>query len=640
MPTRAQRKPTRSSQGRAAVAAATPKHGAPTPFPLKPAPRLAGFHWAIGALLVVATLAVCFRATRNPFVNYDDQQYVVENAHVQQGLTWATVKWAFAATEADNWHPLTWLSHALDCQLYGLKPPGHHLTSILLHALNAGMLFVLLAGATGKTWRSLIVAALFAVHPFNVESFTWIAERKNVLSMFFFLLALAAYGWYVRKPGVSRYLAVAALFALGLMAKPMIVTLPFALLLLDFWPLRRVNSVAPSSDFPLRQYSFTRLAVEKLPLLILSAASCVMTVIAQRGAIAPNQRLPYLARVLNAIYAYSTYLLKGIWPLKLASFYPYEGLRMGGWIFLVSLLVLSGGSYLAWRERSRIYPPIGWLWFLGTLVPVIGIVQVGNQAMADRYAYLPLIGIFCVAVWGAADFRQERRLRATPFAIAAGVVLVFFSILTWRQIAVWNSSFDLWSHALRVTKDNFLAEDYVGSAILLQNYEATGQRYSQEALVHFQNAVRINPEDPISHLNLGADLHEHGQLRDAVEQYKTVLLLTEDPHLVVKALIDLGAASHQLGDYAAARQYYREVLQRDPGNHVVFENMGKLAMDERIQQMSASVAAHPSADAYLQLGELQQAAGHPTAARASFQTALKMNPALPDAQEALNTLGN
>ncbi len=594
--------------------------------------------WILCGLLMVVTLGVYFRATTNPFVNYDDQDYVVDNPHVQQGLTEATLRWAFTTTDAHNWHPLTWLSHALDCQLFGLKPAGHHASSILLHALNTGLLFLLLVCATGMSGRSLLVAALFALHPLNVESVAWVAERKTLLSMFFLLLTLAVYGWQARKPGLGRYLVVALLFALGLSAKPMVVTLPFALLLLDFWPLQRVRGLPASSAFPVPQYPLGRLAVEKLPLMLLAAASSAITMMAQRGVISYNQDLPLLARFFNAIYAYSAYVTKALWPAHLALFYPYEGMRMNGWQFGFSLVVLGGGSYWVWRTRRRIYPVVGWLWFLGTLVPMIGIVQVGNQAMADRYAYLPLIGLFCVVVWGAADFMRSRQLPLRPIAIVAGLLLLALSGWTWRQIGFWSSSLDLWSHALRVTQDNFMAENYVGSAILLQTYQTTGKRTSEEAMAHFENAMRINPRDPIAHLNVGADLHEHGRFQEALEQYELVLGLTEDPQLLMKALINLGAVSQQLGNYAAAKQYYLQVLKLDPGNQTVFMTMGKLGMEERIQELSASAALHPSRDQYFQLGQLQQAAGHVPDARVSFEAALKLDPRFSAARDALSGL--
>jgi tetratricopeptide (TPR) repeat protein len=594
--------------------------------------------FALCLLLATMVFAVYFRAIQNPFVNYDDQGYVVENLHVQQGLNLTTLRWALISTEADNWHPLTWLSHALDCQLFGLNPAGHHSTSIVLHALNSILLFLLLAGATKKTGRSFLVAALFALHPINVESVAWVAERKNVLSMFFFLLTLGAYGWYARRPSILRYLAVAGLFVLGLSAKPMIVTLPFVLLLLDFWPLQRVLPLPASADFPVSQASFWRLALEKLPLLALSLASSWITLIAQRGAMVSTVNLPFGARLLNAVYSYSSYILKAFWPTHLASFYPQEGIRLTGWQIQSSILLLVGISYLVWRNRARLYLPVGWFWFLGTLIPVIGLVQVGDQGMADRYAYLPLIGIFWIAVWGLADLAKTRNLNARVCTAMAALVLAVLSFATWRQIGFWRSSYDLWSHALQVTKDNFVAEDYVGTSLLLNNYEATGQRSSQEALVHFQNAERINPFDPISHLNVGADFHEHGQLHEAATEYETVLNLTRDPHLLSKSLVNLGAINRQLGNYSAARQYYTRALQVEPGNQAVFMSLGRLRMDEKIQELSASAARRPSPSAYFQLGQLQQAAGHTPEARVSFQAALKLDPKFADAQAALNDL--
>jgi Tfp pilus assembly protein PilF len=590
------------------------------------------------ALIIFATCAVYLRAAGNPFVNYDDQPYVTENSQVQQGLTRATFRWSLTTFDAGNWHPLTWLSHALDCQLYGLQPTGHHLTSILLHALNAEILFLLLACATGKTWRSLLLALLFALHPINVESVAWVSERKTVLSMFFFLLGLAAYGWYARNPKVVRYLLVALLFALALTAKPMVVTFPFALLLLDFWPLRRLQSQDPSTEFPVPQRRIGWLILEKTPLLLLAIASSAVTMMAQKGAIAQNEALPFLPRIVNAIYAYSAYLVKCFWPAHLASFYPYEGVRLNGWEFLFALFVLASFSYLAWRFRGRGYPSVGWLWFLGTLVPMIGIVQVGTQSMADRYAYLPLLGIFCAVVWGVADFAEARRISLRSLAYGAAALLVLLSVLTWRQIGVWHSSYDLWAHTLKVTRDNFMAEDYVGSAILLQTYEATGQRFSDEAFVHFQNAARINPNDPISHLNIGAYLHEHGELRQAAEQYQFVQQLTADPHLLSKSLTDLGAVDEQLGDYSAAKDAYLRSLKFEPGNRTVFMNLGKLGMEERIQELTAAVSHLPSPNAYFQLGQLQQAVGRSSDARNSFQAALQLDPNFSNASDALNRL--
>ncbi len=679
MPARAKSKKQRApAQPQPLIVTRPDSEGSFTKTAVSSVPGSAKLNIALCLLLGLATLAVYFRATTNPFVNYDDQGYVSENANVQKGLTWATVRWALVSTDASNWHPLTWLSHALDCQLYGLNPAGHHFTSVLLHALNALLIFLLLLRVTGATTRSLLVAAFFALHPLNVESVAWIAERKTVLCMLFFLLTLAAYGWYARRPGIGRYLAVTALFVAALMAKPMAVTLPFVLLLVDFWPLHRVLGFsAPSTVFPLEQRSFKSLALEKLPLLLLSVVSSVITIVAQGAAVSTNAALPLWARLANALYAYSMYLVKAVWPIHLAAFYPYQGSRLALWQGLLCLLFLVLVSAWAWQERATGFALVGWLWFLGTLVPVIGLVQVGDQAMADRYAYFPLIGFFVMLVWSIADWIGKRRLDPRPFVAAALVVLAAFSYLTWRQIGTWHSSFDLWTHALSVTTNNYMAEDYVGTVLLVDSFEKTGQRYSDEALGHFQRAAAINPWDAISHLNVAADYHEHGRLEDAVKEYDVVLGVTRDPHLLAKALFGLGNAQHQLGnekdaigayesalqvssdphmtarnllglgdvyraegDIPTARRYYQQAAKEDPKNRSAFASMGELAMDQRIQQLAAAAAAHPTPLAYVQIGQLQIAAGRPAQARTSFQTALKLDPKSRDAQDALKSLAD
>ena len=597
--------------------------------------------WTLCILLIMATLAIYYRAIRNPFVNYDDWGYVTENSHVQQGISRDTFRWALTATEEDNWHPLTWMSHALDCQLFGLNATGHHLTSVILHLMNAALLFFMLARVTGARWRSLLVAALFALHPINVESVAWVAERKNVLSMFFFLLSLGAYGWYARKPALSKYATVCLLFTLGLSAKPMIVTLPCVLLLMDFWPLGRVQGWSSlSPEFQVPQFRFAQLVTEKIPLFVLSAASSVVTVIAQRGAIRTNESYPFFIRLANAVYAYAMYVGKTLWPVRLGSFYPYQGETLSGWTIFLCLATLGAVSWFVWRNRSRAYLPVGWFWFLGTMIPMIGLVQVGDQAMADRYAYLPLVGLFVTIVWLLGDLLADKRLSARWAVTASGIAICALGLLTWRQIGYWASSFNLWSHALNVTTNNYMAEDYVGTALLVKAYEQQGQRYSEEALVHFQNAARINPRDAISHLNLGADLQERGQIPEAIEQYQAVLNITQDWRLIEKVYIDLGAAYHQLGDLEKSQQFYQAVLKIDPHNRTVFENLGKLGMDERIQQLSAAATANPSAKTYFQLGQVQQAAGRLVEARASYEAALSLNrdsAQVKNALAALNT---
>jgi protein O-mannosyl-transferase len=604
--------------------------------------------WLIAFALVVITAAVYSPVLWHPFVNYDDESYVVENDHIHAGVNSAMLRWALTSMDESNWHPLTWLSHALDCQMYGLDSAGHHATNLILHVLNAVLLFWLLFEATGSQWRSLAVAALFALHPLNVESVAWVAERKNVLSMFFLLLTLASYGWYARKPGALRYLSVAILFAAGLAAKPMIVTLPCALLLLDYWPLGRVQmGDAPLQASPFVRTSWLKLVLEKVPLLGLSAASSVITLYAQKMSMATTEALPLAQRLANAIYSYVMYLWKAVWPARLAVFYPHVGDRLAGWGVALCLMVLIGISWLAWTERrSRAYLLVGWLWFLGNMVPVIGLVQVGDQGMADRYVYLPLIGIFVAVVWGAAsifDTHQENWLRdrklAEPAVVVLGATAAVFCVLvflTVRQIATWRSSNDLWAHALQVTENNYLAEDYMGSALLEQAYETNGQRYSDEATAHFRNAARINPHDAISHLNLGADLHEHGKLQEAIEQYEEMLQYTRDEHLQAKAYIALGAAHAQLHDFSEAERFYRLALQLEPGNQGLFMRMGQLGMEEKIVQLSEAASAHPTAQQYLVLGQLQESAGHVAEARESYRQALKLNPKFEDARTSLS----
>ena len=366
-------------------------------------------------LLGAVTIALYSPVLWHSFVVLDDRDYVTANAHIHDGLSWRTIQWAFTSTEAANWHPLTWLSHALDYQLFALNPAGHHFDSVLIHALNAVLLFLLLEWVTRRVGPSLLVAALFALHPLNVESVAWVAERKNVLSTLFFILAIAAYVWYARKPEWRRYLLVAVLFAAGLMAKPMVITLPFVLLLLDYWPLERMSldetesAAAVAAEVP--RVAFSRLLLEKIPLLVLSAASAWITLIAQRPAKRTLADLPLGIRLENALVSYGSYLWKMLWPSRL-SFYPHSVSALPAWQWILSTLVLVGVSAIVIMFHRKRYLPVGWFWFLGTLVPVIGLVQVGEYAMADRYAYVPLIGIFVMIAWGLADLADAKHVRA------------------------------------------------------------------------------------------------------------------------------------------------------------------------------------------------------------------------------------
>jgi len=588
-------------------------------------------------LLVVATLALYNPVNRHPFVNYDDDRYVTENPHVQQGLNGDTIKWALAAKEQGNWHPLTWLSHALDYRLFHQNPIGHHFTSLLIHAANTVLLFLLLMYATERVGPSLLVAALFALHPINVESVAWVAERKSVLSTFFFFAALIAYCWYARKPGWQRYLAVAGLFVLALMSKPMVITLPCVLLLLDYWPLGRIEGGAVGSR-AVAQSPLPRLLVEKLPLLALSAASAVITAQAQQlgGAMRSTAQFSLAVRLQNAVVAYATYLWKMIWPSHLAPLYPHPGHSLPGWQVGISALVLLAVTGLALKFRSKGYLLTGWLWFLGTLVPVIGLVQVGDQAMADRYAYIPLVGIFVMVAWGTADWADSRHMALSARMILATCVLLALCFATNRQLGYWSSSFDLWTHALAVTDRNFIAHDNLGGALLLLGKP-------DEAYSHFQAAADINPLDPMSRSNLGVYLQEHGKLAEAMEQYNRTINLTSDAGLLAATYANLGVAYRKLGEDEKARDSYDQALRLNPNQSNAYMGLGQLLEkknrpDDAIHNYARAVELRPTDTGFLLLGHALESAGRRAEALAAYQAALKLSPDLPEAQHAVDAL--
>lgn len=583
-------------------------------------------------LLAVATLALYNPVNRHPFVNYDDDRYVTENPHVRQGLTTESIRWALTSTEQANWHPLTWMSHELDCTLFRLNPAGHHFTSILLHAVNGVLLFLLLMWATGRLGPSLFVAALFALHPINVESVAWIAERKNVLCTFFFFLALWAYGWYTRKPGWQRYLVVVAGFAAGLASKPMVITLPFVLLLLDYWPLERIRGEGNKGGL-----SWSRLVLEKLPLLALSAASAVITVQAQQagGSIRTTTEFSFTVRIANAIYAYALYLWKTIWPARLAPLYPHPGDTLAAWRVLLAALVLLTITVAVWKFRRRRYLLVGWLWFLGALVPVIGLVQVGEAAMADRYAYIPLIGVFVMIAFGIVDWAQQKNLAYWPVVPVVAVLLVL-ALVTNRQIGYWQSNYDLWSHTLAVTENNFVAEDNVGGALILEDKE-------EEAHPHFEAAARINPRDPMSHSNLGTYYQNHNRMREAIAHYEAAVDLTSDPGMLALTYANLGAAHMAVQEEDQARKSFEQSLQYNPTQFNAWLGLGLLAekqgkTPEAITDLSQSVAAQPTAQGYLELGRSLAQAGRNSDALDAYEQALKISPDLTEAQRAFDAL--
>lgn len=509
----------------------------------------------LSALLAVVTVALYYPAHHHPFVNYDDPDYVVENQNVQSGLNWATVEWAFSTRFASNWHPLTWLTHAAVCQFFGLNAGAHHDINLLLHVLNVVLLFWILLRAAGMAGRSFMVAALFALHPVNVESVVWVAELKTLLSTLFFFLALGAYGWYAQRPRPWRMAVVFVTFAFGLMAKPQIITFPFILLLWDYWPLGRLSTpwdAQAEATIPERlpQESLRRLLIEKVPLFFLSAASAVITMQVQHGA---RQWYPRSSRVGNAILAYGLYVKNAVWPSRLALLYPHPGssLRWAQAILSGSVLLAITGWAIAHRKHR--YLVVGWLWFLGALIPMLGIVQVGIQAMADRYAYIAFLGLFIMICWGVADFAQWKRLSPVVLPVTSILVLLALGGIARRQIGYWQTEEALWRHVLQVTSRNWMAEGQLGA-------ELSKQRRAEEAVAHYKNALAINPHDTTSNMGLAMYDLVHGNLPDAIPHYKIVV--EERPPaktpILVSAYLGLAKAYIGLGDRPQSQEFLRK----------------------------------------------------------------------------------
>jgi tetratricopeptide (TPR) repeat protein len=525
-------------------------------------------------ILVLVTVSVYLPVREYGFLLYDDPNYVSENKIVQSGLTWAGIKWAFTTFHASNWHPLTWLSHMLDCQLFGPSPGAHHLINVLFHAANAVVLLILLFRMTGAFAPAAFVAALFALHPLHVESVAWISERKDVLSTLFGLLALMAY-WRYTKRNQPRQLWLALMFyALSLMAKPMLVTLPFVMLLLDWWPLRRVSS----SDS--RVPSWKGLFVEKAPFFLLSAVSCVLTFLAQRGeAVAPLEQLPVATRLANAAASYVRYLAKTIWPIDLAV--PYPMLSGPPWpLVLTAVILLAATSLYIWTVRMRRpYLLVGWLWYLGTLVPVIGLVQVGGQAMADRYSYFPLLGIFVAVAFAFKDLLVRFRIGAAVPATAAALILVACLVVTRHQLQFWRDSESLFTHSLAVTEDNPYA--HINLGVLLEE-----EGRNDKALEHYREAVRIAPHIPALHNNLANLLDKMGKADEALTQYQEALRLQPDAPAVH---LNLAASLVKLGRYDEAIQHYIEAARLTPSDPRPHYMMGKA---KQLQDRSAEAVGH------------------------------------------------
>ena len=658
-----------------------------------------------GFALCVLAIGTFWPVFQHDFINFDDPDYVTNNQVVQKGLTWEGFRWAFTSAHASNWHPVTWLSHMLDVQLFGMQPGWHHMTSLLFHVANALLLFAVLLRMTGALWQSWFVATLFAIHPLRVESVAWVAERKDVLSTFFWMLTLWAYGRYVgsqsgnlrhfndtkgpmnsdikcrrnfcwmpiKRDSFFYYGLALVFFAFGLMSKPMLVTLPFVLLLMDWWPLGRINVKsrlvdanpgAATTIFPFS--NFWRLLVEKGPFLVLSAASSMMTFWAQKtgGAVATLTLFPIEERLANALVAYVRYLGKAVWPSGLVILYPHPGrwpeeLVLGAGLLLAGLTAAAIGL-----GQQRPYLAVGWFWYLGTLVPVIGLVQVGMQSIADRYTYVPLIGIFIIVAWGLTELLGNMRYRRHVLAAASTLVMLLCIVATRNQLAFWKDGETILGRTVRLTSENFIAHNYLANALALK------QKFDK-AIFHYQEALRINPNYADAYNNLGYTLALQGKTAQAIENYQKALQIKPD-HLRahnnlgllladlgrfdeaavhfsalarfnprdVDALYNLGNAYAAQGKHAEAAAHLAEVVRLNPNDADAREKLGlALAKQgkaaEAATQFSEVVRLCPSAGAHYNLALALVIQGNHEKAVEHYREAIKLNP---DFATALNDL--
>jgi len=520
-------------------------------------------------VLVLATFAAFEPVRHNEFVNYDDDDYVTENPQVTGGISWESMVWAFTSSHVGNWHPVTWLSHMLDCEFFGLEPPGHHLVNLLFHLVNTLLLFAVLKRMTGVIWRSAFVAAVFALHPLHVESVAWVSERKDVLSTLFWLLTMAAYLRYVnRQGGLGWYLLALLAFAVGLMAKPMLVTLPFVLLLLDYWPLGRFQNgqIAEDSGDRNRKHSFFYLVREKVPFFVLAALGSVVTFLVERGggSVASKEWIPVTVRVSNASISCVKYMIKMVWPSRLAVLYPHPHKVFLLPAVLSALLLVAITIAIIYAGRRHKYLPAGWLWYLGTLVPVIGLVQVGGQALADRYTYVPLTGLFIIIAWGVPELLAKWRYRKIILAFSAIAVIIALSICTHRQVCYWRDSKTLFQHALDVTENNGIMLNNFGDALRREGHP-------KEAIAYFDEALRINPQHYLARSNKARVLTDLGRVDEAIAIFTELLRVKKDwpdPHNY------LGLAYAKKGNYDLAVQSYNRALQLKPAYFRARNNLG------------------------------------------------------------------
>lgn len=580
----------------------------------------------ISLLLIAAILISYWQVKDFDFICFDDKPYVTENRRVQSGLTVKGFIWAFTTFHASNWHPLTWLSHMLDCELYGLNPMGHHWTSLQIHIANTLLLFFILQYMTGALWRSAFVAALFALHPLHVESIAWVAERKDVLSTFFGMLALLAYCRYAKQPSLAGYLLIILFLSMGLMAKPMLVTLPFLLLLLDFWPLERLRFV-----------TVFRLVLEKIPLFVPVIISSCLTFMAQQssGAVKSLESFPLTVRAANAFVSYASYAVKAIWPHNLTVFYPHPGNSLPLWQVFGAILLVGGASVLAIRSLKKYpYIAVGLFWYLGTLVPVIGLIQVGPQAMADRYTYIPMTGLFIIIAWGFSDLSTKWHYRKIVLTLFAVIILSVLAVSTFFQLGYWRSSIALFEYAVNITENNYLAHNNLGAALLEKGK-------FDKAVLHIKESLRIEPGCKAALYNLGAALSAQGKLDKAVLHYNDVLKINPEDAIVHNNLADVLSVQGKLDE---AVLHYNKALKINSDHADAHCSLGSLLarqnkFKEAMFHLAEAIRINPDyAEAYNEIGVILFQQGKYKKAEVFFSKAVQIKPSYTEARKNIELL--
>jgi tetratricopeptide (TPR) repeat protein len=563
------------------------------------------------------------------FIKYDDDKYITDNRNVQSGLNPESIRWAFTTGHASNWHPVTWMSHMLDCQIFDLNAGAHHLVNVFFHIINTLLLFIVLKRMTKELWLSAFVAALFGLHPLHIESVAWAAERKDVLSTFFWMLTMWAYVRYAERPKVTRYLLAILFFVVGLMAKPMLVTLPFILLLLDYWPLERMQFgkliQEENQGNSIQRKSFLNLLIEKIPFIFFSIVSCVVTFIVQRrtGAVQTIDAIDIKSRAGNAVISYIGYISKMIWPDDLAILYPHPGdsLSMNKVAVCGLLLIFLSFCFMFLARRHK-YLVVGWLWYIGTLIPVIGLVQVGVQAMADRYTYIPLTGLFIIIAWGVSDLFKSQPYRKYIFVFCAVIILSAITIKTSLQLKYWHDSVTLFQHTIAVTQNNYVMHNNYGNYLM-------NMGKLDEAVEHFNKSLKIKPRAAKVHNNLGNALSRLEKLDDAIEHYKTAISLESD---FSDAHYNLAIVLSKQNKTDEAIKEYRESLHLDPGNVDALSNLGfELAQqgnsNEAIELYNKALAIEPeNVITHGRLGLALASAGKIDEAIQEFRIVLKARP--------------